>query len=463
MSEEKKYQEFSASDIERYHKGLLTPKEMNAIEKAALEDPFLADAIEGYTDSRSSVQSDLSQLKDRLAERIQGAKVVPIIPNKKRDFLWLRVAAMVVVLAGAGLLIYRFSASRSDKNIADLNSASKKSMPQDSIVANPATSSTADSEKDKPNNIPQVDVTTQKKESTAVNKPAIEKQTVPPSKKLDDRNLEQPSPVINQNNSDAAITPVTDGKSGSKSEQSNNSSSKTLSLDQLAKRKNSAEESGTGRATMLARRDSSLQLSTATKPANLRDNYFRGRVTDPNNNPVPFAKVTSTNDNVGTYTDVKGYYNLVSPDTVLDVEVRSIGFENHTAQLRNNVTNNQVVLEPENKSLSETVIINKQSNPGTKSRSNNLRVEEPEPADGWNNYNAYLENNLQMPDEVKIKKLSGKVEVSFEVDNKGQATKLRVEKSLCDECDAEALRLVKQGPRWKKNEKKKRTTIIVSF
>ena len=48
MPENNNIQNYSAADIERYHKGQLTPEEMHAMEKAALDDPFLADAIEGY-------------------------------------------------------------------------------------------------------------------------------------------------------------------------------------------------------------------------------------------------------------------------------------------------------------------------------------------------------------------------------------------------------------------------------
>jgi hypothetical protein len=38
---------------------------------------------------------------------------------------------------------------------------------------------------------------------------------------------------------------------------------------------------------------------------------------------------------------------------------------------------------------------------------------------------------------------------------------IKVLKSLCERCDQEAIRLVKEGPRWKR--KKGRTTVTVSF
>src|SRR6185436_7189437 len=80
------------------------------------------------------------------------------------------------------------------------------------------------------------------------------------------------------------------------------------------------------------------------KKENIRNdqqaNYFNGRIKDANNNPLPFANITNTRDNVGTYADAQGRFSLVSPDSVLNVQIRSVGFENNTVQLKNNVAGN---------------------------------------------------------------------------------------------------------------------------
>ena len=196
---------------------------------------------------------------------------------------------------------------------------------------------------------------------------------------------------------------------------------------------------------------------------NQRNNYFRGRVIDPNNNPVPFANVTNTQDNVGTYSDARGYFNLISPDSILDVQIRSIGFDNNRVQLRGDVTNNEVVMREDRNSLAEVVISNKKPNATSRARDANMKLEEPEPADGWDNYDTYLVNNLNVPDEIKTKQSSGNVEVSFEVDKNGQPINIKVEKSLCKKCDQEAIRLIKDGPKWKRKVRKGRATVTVPF
>ena len=48
MKKEKNNNQYSAEYIRKYLDGQLSDQDMQALEKAALEDPFLADAIEGY-------------------------------------------------------------------------------------------------------------------------------------------------------------------------------------------------------------------------------------------------------------------------------------------------------------------------------------------------------------------------------------------------------------------------------
>jgi len=201
----------------------------------------------------------------------------------------------------------------------------------------------------------------------------------------------------------------------------------------------------------------------ANRQGYTRANYFRGRVTDANNNPLPFANITNTTDNVGTYSDAKGNFTLVSPDSVLDVQVRSLGFENSNIRLRNDVSNNQITMN-DDRSLSEVIVSRKKIN-SSRSRDANMKFEEPEPADGWEYYDTYLVNNLNVPETFETKpSSSSEVEVSFEVNKDGEPVNIKVEKSLCDKCDKEAIRLVKEGPKWKRKAKKgKRTSVTISF
>src|SRR6187549_2616812 len=89
------------NDIERYHKGELTPSEMHALEKKALSDPFLADALEGASEiNADAFESDVQNLQLLIDKRTdQSKKVIPL-------WSWsLRIAAGLTLIAVSTFVI----------------------------------------------------------------------------------------------------------------------------------------------------------------------------------------------------------------------------------------------------------------------------------------------------------------------------------------------------------------------
>ena len=68
---------YTPADFERYHAGTMPVNEMHELEKAALEDPFLADALEGYAYT-TSIENDIADLKERLNKKRKKRKVFSI-------------------------------------------------------------------------------------------------------------------------------------------------------------------------------------------------------------------------------------------------------------------------------------------------------------------------------------------------------------------------------------------------
>jgi hypothetical protein len=84
-------------DIKAYLEGKLDPRAMHEFEKQALEDPFLADALEGYSNSSPGARRQLSILQRQLAERITQQEV-----NKENFyFSWQRLS----IAAAGGVMI----------------------------------------------------------------------------------------------------------------------------------------------------------------------------------------------------------------------------------------------------------------------------------------------------------------------------------------------------------------------
>jgi hypothetical protein len=100
MEENKKY---NANDFARYHSGTMPPNEMHAIEKAALEDPFLADALDGYAYS-ADAKKEIDEIRFRLEEKRKQKKAFSLASFSQDS--WWKIAAMVLLIAGGGYLFF---------------------------------------------------------------------------------------------------------------------------------------------------------------------------------------------------------------------------------------------------------------------------------------------------------------------------------------------------------------------
>lgn len=472
MANDNPIRTFTAFDIERYHKGLLSKAERHALEKAALDDPFLADALEGYAVPGVQVKQDLEELSEKLSARTEAKKVIPFNKGGGTSFPWLRAAAMFIVIAGAGLLFYRFGFNKGKEEIAQ-SSAKEKTTGQAFADSNNAARSKADSTA---TDIPAANAATANESPRQGSASSVEQglnfqkkdigykaENVGNAKLQDSLGKGQASADKSmdkdQRRAEVAATVPDYG-------QNEVPSAKALRYDGVLDQRKISEGYAQTQREMETKqaRPVSANKSAQNNAYLITANTFRGRVTDANKNPVPFANVTNIEDNVGTYADAQGYFNLTSPDSVLNVKVRGLGYTNNNLSLTNNAKSNEVILQ-EDRSLNEVVISNKKPNATSRSRNANMKLEgEPEPEDGWENYDSYLANNLNVPQEYKFKNSgSDEVKLSFEVNKLGEPVNIRVEKSLCDRCDQEAIRLITQGPKWKRKARKGRTTVTVSF
>ena len=123
--------------IQQYLEGSLNAKLMHQIEKKALEDPFLSDALDGYAQSPGS-SLGLSILQRQLQERI-----VHLQENKKVfQLTWQRLsiaAAAAVLFISAGVLFWM--------NSQNINSQSALNSKQTEVQLTPADSLTTSDSK----------------------------------------------------------------------------------------------------------------------------------------------------------------------------------------------------------------------------------------------------------------------------------------------------------------------------
>lgn len=111
-----------------------------------------------------------------------------------------------------------------------------------------------------------------------------------------------------------------------------------------------------------------------------------------------------------------------------------------------------IVLQPQQSELQEIVIGNttarRKTTPSPAAAA--VAADTLEPMNGWTDFEAYVVDRLASEPARKDVSLRGTVRLSFELNSDGAPINIRVEESLCPSCDEAAIRLLKEGPKWKK-------------
>jgi hypothetical protein len=408
MASEQYHNGYTAADIMRYHSGQMSEREMHAIEKAAMEDPFLEDALEGYLNTNTP-KEDLAELRDRLFEK-EKTKVVPF---RKPYPMWGRIAAIFILVLGVGYMSYYFNSSKESPILAknDTSAQNRSLAIHDSIKgANKDTGFIVS------NNSTGSGRQEQKKSDYKTNA------SLPP-----------PPSSVN-----------------------------TISRDSL-------------RQSELASGNELKQMSdVAIAPPSARDKEMVGKVVDSAGKPVAYANIVN-NKNKSTATDSTGKFKFKSNDSAMTVNIAAVGYNTRRAKLKNGKT---IVLQPKQKYKEMVAVTDTKKKdraaPVSDDSSIVLRglsskkAEEDlprvigidssfQPLKGWVDYNEHISDNREL-----FSKCKGQMVLSFVVDKRGYPIKINVERSLSNECDEKAIRLLRDGPKWKA-AKDKRGKITLQF
>lgn len=113
---------YQLSRIHNYVNGLMSKEEMYDLEREALEDPFLQDAIDGYVLQNGVDTLPLSILQKRLQDRIQTSKY----KKNRQFFTWQRlsigsVAAVMFLVVCVFLFMKHFVAQKQEVTQVDLS------------------------------------------------------------------------------------------------------------------------------------------------------------------------------------------------------------------------------------------------------------------------------------------------------------------------------------------------------
>lgn len=353
---------FTAEDIERYYKGKMTAQEMHSMEKAALDDPFLADALEGYSHTKNPV-ADSQFLNKELQSRLGNNKVVVLQKEKSTTQLW-KIAALFILVAGLGWAVYQFSFNNSAKDMATATPAPAEKKPADTNFSYP---------NQQTNSVSGLT-------NTEIKMPARASAQQTTTIKKEDQLSTKEEQLLTRNNRAGFAPPI---------------GNRNVSL-----------------SAPLSNDSNTNMASNTTKPE-------ATAVTDAPTQPEAFSQARKQKENV-------------------------------------------IVLQRAKDSSMNEVLLGK-SRKDSNYRKPKISFEEAEPQEGQLYYDDYIVENLKVPEKENFKTKSGEVKLSFDINDAGQAINIKVEKSLCDECDKEAIRLLKDGPKLVKKQKNKKGKLSIRF
>jgi len=409
--------------IKKYLKGELDTRAMYDLERRALDDPFLMDAIAGY-EAAGDQNKASAQLAAALQQRVQKPQARIFSLSR------LAMAASVVTVLGVGAwwitsrpVVNNTEVAtqlRADNTIVNPEPLTKEQqiiINKDSLMAFNAPKAVIRSARHK----------RVYREPAALNDIAV----------TSDETAElAASAVYNTGKLEEVMTMKTRSKTDSVP------LNEMLVMGYATQRKKEAAQSDD---KAIAGRVAGLSVAAApVAPATITGKVISAQ----DGLPIPGVAVRAGSSANAAFTDKDGAYTLKVDSINTNISYNYLGFRTQKLDAGNSAIAN-VKLEPETTSLNEVIVVNAAA-PNT----------DAQPKYGWDNYQKYLNANSVSPDG-KTKSYR----VSFTVNNDGSLSNFEVNKADNDIAGQKAIQLIKNGPEWVGSAKgqPKKITVTVKF
>ncbi len=465
---------YTAADIEKYHQGLLSPAEQHRMEKAALEDEMLADAIEGYSFTQNAA-ADMADLQERFNARLQnkGNKIIAPVKDLNSYRQWLRIAALVIILAGAGTIVLLNNKTGTEKSIARTENSDKKNNPEKKNAVNLLTDSNAETSltTPAPSITPPPVITKQKPEVTdATVAPSV---AIPLKKPEAIKTIEAPAaapgskiiaPVSNAQsseqeslriaNSNKELEEVVVNGYATQKKVAFTGSSTIVKAESEAKQAPALVAATPNKEFTYSKTDNTTLRAKTISANDLSKLYFSGKITDNNQQPVPAASIVNIKNNQAVITDKNGFFKMPVTDSVIGISVNALGYQQNYFQLKQNNSLTAITLAPATNALDEVVVVGygktkKRSTPKKDKKAvqaTNTSSLFPQPAAGWKTFEQYCKKNSTLP--LLPAENAPAVFLTFTIDITGIPQNIEVLVPLSDIYNKEAIRLLKTAGLW---------------
>jgi hypothetical protein len=398
-------------------------KEMHAFESAMMNDPFLADAIEGYRNSNNDVaQKHLGEIKSQIATNKQPAKVVPLSPSKTA---WWKAAAIVfIIVTGAAISYMLFRSPVKNEPSSQI----AQTKPEEEPVSKDSTGPVDNS------------IRLQKR---------LTKETLTSKKK---------GSPINQYQAEEIADAV----------RARQTKPDTFAIA-MADKVTAGRESLVSAAPAAAQKDEAIveARKSMAMSSGITQNEFKGRIIDTMGRPLRYASIVTINK--GTTADLNGNFTLKSPDSVLRVSVSAFGFAGVQTQIKSGPVPTTIILQPGDTTLSEAVVPTKKRDvAGSLSKMRNKEQTAGSPEGGWDNFNNYVKREVESFRDNTDTIYNKIVTLEFSIDEKGNPTDIQMIRDADNNIAGEgitdkAIQILMSGPRWVRNKSQSKVKVAIEF
>ena len=400
-----------------YIRGLRKGKEAHRLEKESMQDPFLADAMDGYNQVEGNHEQRIEKL--RMQVSAHSAK------KKNTYAITWSIAACLIIGFGISSYFLFLKKSMTDEVFIAEESVSTK-LAEPAAPPTPAIPAT-----------PTVPATPQKEIALATTK--VKTDSTPISE-ITARQADKKDMIAKiQTTSQPQGAPV----------------AAVPMMEEVSEETAALQEVVATIDTFESESDKKMKMA---KVATIlpQNNMIKGRVTDEKGEPLIGASVTYKGTNIGTITNMNGEFSLVKKDDKKRLTAEYIGYD--PVEIRVDTSRTMLIAMNENKqTLNEVVVVGYGAKKNKKSTTlgSDAKVKEQtekeitlQPVIGKRSYQKYLKEHLVRPTDEKCAQVKGKVVLTFLINKEGRPFYIKVKESLCESADKEAIRLIQEGPDW---------------
>jgi len=386
--------------LKDYIQGDRRGKDANRLEREAMSDPFLQDAMDGF----DAVAGNHAQIIEQLEKKYTGATFVETghAPSLRRTrmFYW-STAASVLILVGFSVFFFLDNPEKTAPAIAMLQSnETEQEIVNLSSEPEPV-----------------------KMEETQQEMQVVAKRVTPAPTSRQSINLE----LDEWWDVSEIDTIVADA----------------IVVDEIVTEKRASERIVASPAKGAARKEQGRQM-------------VRGKVIDETGEPLPGASITVKGTTTGTVTDIEGNFSLQVATDAPKLIASFVGFESQ--EIKPSGEEPTIVLKESDAALDEVVVVGY----GTQRKTNitgataSKIATVPTTTFGEKEFQYYCQQN---GDKNICNGKGASVRVTFYIDETGKPAKIEFKNFSCEEAKKEMENLFSTSPAWTKTNRKVTMTI----